>query len=91
MEKEYRTRENGRTPRLLSGKALLIGVAGGIAAMAWLSMRERQQDRRFADRFQERRNPMHFFLAGTYPRRRKIDVSGQRPLFERRASVYDAY
>lgn len=91
MEKEYRTRENRRTPRLLSGKTLLIGVAGGLAAMAWLSMRERQQDRRFADRFQERRNPMHFFLAGAYPRRRRIDVSGQRPLFERRASVYDAY
>lgn len=91
MEKEYQNRESGHQTRLLSGKALLIGVAGGLAAMAWLSMRERHQERRFADRFEERRNPMHFFLAGAYPRRRKIDVSGQRPLFERRASVYDAY
>lgn len=91
MEKETLFRETGRSTGLLSGKALLIGVAGGLAAMAWLSMRERHQERRFADRFEERRDPMHFFLAGQYPRRRKIDVSGERPLFERRQSVYDSY
>lgn len=91
MEKESHSVEAGRPTRLLSGRTLLIGVAGGLAAMALLSMRERQQHRRYADRFEERRNPMHFFLAGSYPRRRKIDVSGRRPLFERRASVYDAY
>ncbi|HEY0845564.1 MAG TPA: hypothetical protein VGE12_09355 [Noviherbaspirillum sp.] len=91
MEKPNHTHETGRTTRLLSGKTLLIGVAGGLAAMALLSMRERHQHRRYADRFQERRNPMHFFLAGAYPRRRSIDTSGRRPLFERRSSVYDAY
>lgn len=91
MEKETQFHGTGRPTGLLSGKALLIGVAGSLAAMAWLSMRERHHERRYADQFEERRNPMHFFLAGKYPRRRQIDVSGERPLFERRQSVYDAY
>lgn len=91
MEKEFHTYSTERTTRRVSGKALLIGVAGSLAAVAWLSMRERHRERRYADRFEERRNPMHFFLAGKYPRRRKIDVSGQRPLFERRQSVYETY
>lgn len=76
----------------MSGKALLLSVAGSLAAVAWLARTHEQgKARRYADRGQERRNPMHFFLAGRYPRRRKIDLSGERPLFERRQSVYDAY
>jgi hypothetical protein len=92
MEKEKDLRAAGSSPRFLSGKLLLIGVAGSVAAVAWLTMgNKRESSRRFADRGQERRNPMHFFLAGRNPRRREIDRSGQRPLFERRQSVYDAY
>lgn len=91
MEKEYQFRDTGRPASLVSGKTLLIGVAGGLAAFALLSMREHHHARRYADNHEERRNPMRFFLAGKYPRRRKIDLSGQHPLFERRQSVYDAY
>lgn len=91
MEKETNYVGTRHPIRIGSNKALLIGAVGGIAALAWLTLRERNHQRRYADRYEERRNPMHFFLAGKYPRRRKIDVSGQRPLFERRQSVYDAY
>lgn len=91
MEKESDYQGSYRSNRIGSNKALLIGAVGGLAALAWLTLRERHHDRRYADHHEERRNPMHFFLAGKYPRRRKIDVSGQRPLFERRQSVYDAY
>lgn len=77
----------------MSGKALLLGVAGSIAAVAWLSRTrgEQRKSRRFSDRTEDRRNPLHFFLAGRFPQRRKIDRSGERPLFERRQSVYDSY
>lgn len=89
QESRYST---NRPAGLASGRNLLLGLAGGLAAAAWLSMRNRQAPlRRHADRGQERRNPMHFFLAGTYPRRRALDRTGQRPLFERRQSVYEAY
>jgi hypothetical protein len=89
MKNRLRTTGNDRDA---AKKAMLIGVAGGIAAIAWLAMaRERTKSRRYADHGQDRRNPLHFFLAGTNPKRRKIDVSGQRPLFERRQSVYDSY
>lgn len=91
MEKETDYVGTGRPIRIGSNKALLIGAVGGLAALAWLTLRERHHERRYADHHEERRNPMHFFLAGKYPRRRKIDVSGRRPLFERRQSVYDAY
>lgn len=69
---------------------LLLGLAAGALALAW-GASKRPKERRFADRSRERRNPLHFFLAGNHPRRRAIDRSGQRPLFERRQSVYDAY
>lgn len=89
QESRYSTH---RPTGLASSRNLLIGLAGGLAAVAWLSTRSRQApQRRHADRGQERRNPMHFFLAGTYPRRRALDRTGQRPLFERRQSVYEAY
>jgi|GEM_PF-2169841 len=82
-----------RSAELLSNKPLIAGVAGGLAAIAWLLLtRDRQQQsRRYADQSEDRRNPLHFFLAGKNPMRRKIDMSGERPLFERRQSVYDAY
>jgi hypothetical protein len=92
MHKKTPYRETERASRRVSGTTLLLGVAGGLAAMAWLASRNSsQQSRRYADRHEERRNPLHFFLAGKYPRRRKIDLSGKRPLFERRQSVYEAY
>jgi hypothetical protein len=72
--------------------ALWAGIAAGIAALAWISAKPAaQQTRRRADRGQERRNPLHFFLAGSHPRRRHIDRSGANPLFERRQSVYERY
>jgi hypothetical protein len=92
MKKENNWQADGNSRGLVPGKALLIGVAGGLAALAWLSMgSQRRKTRRYADRAEDRRNPMHFFLAGRYPQRREIDCSGERPLFERRQSVYDAY
>lgn len=72
--------------------ALWAGIAAGLAALAWLSAKPvANKRRRRADRGQERRNPLHFFLAGGYPRRRSIDRSGAQPWFERRESVYDSY
>jgi hypothetical protein len=71
---------------------LWVGVAVGLAVVGLMSAKPAAQPkRRYADRDQERRNPLHFFLAGRYPRRRHIDRSGTRPLFERRQSVYDSY
>lgn len=91
MEKDL-TRESTNRTGQVSRNTLLLAVAGGLAAAAWWSMaRESRHERRYADHAAERRNPLHFFLAGSYPRRRQIDRSGQRPLFERRQSVYDAY
>lgn len=78
-----------RTQR--SNGALWLGLAGGIAIAIWLARRQSSPQRRFADRGEERRNPLHFFLAGRFPQRRAIDRSGERPLFERRQSVYEAY
>jgi hypothetical protein len=92
MDLYTRVPTTGRTSRLLANKGLLVGIAGGIAAIAWLTLgRSQQPNRRYADRGADRRNPMHFFLAGSYPRRRAIDRSRNRPLFERRQSVYDSY
>lgn len=72
--------------------AVWIGIAAGLAALAWTSAKPAgRHTRRHADRGQERRNPLHFFLAGSYPGRRHIDRSGTRPLFERRQAVYDSY
>jgi hypothetical protein len=78
-----------RSPR--SHRVLLLGLASGIAAAIWLVRRQSPPKRRFADRGEERRNPLHFFLAGRFPQRRAIDLSGERPLFERRQSVYETY
>lgn len=83
------------TQRIQSSRlrtALWAGIAAGLAAIAWMSAKPAvQQSRRRADRGEERRNPLHFFLAGGYPRRRSIDRSGAQPWFERRQSVYDSY
>lgn len=74
------------------GTALWAGIAVGMVALAWISAKPAiQKTRRRADRGQERRNPLHFFLAGSHPRRRNIDRSGANPLFERRESVYESY
>jgi hypothetical protein len=72
-----------------SNKGLLIGVAGSLAAIALLAKQKRS--RRHEDHDAERRNPFHFFLANKNARRREIDRSGKRPLFERRQSVYEKY
>lgn len=72
--------------------AIWVGVAAGLATLSWFAAKSRPHPvRRQGDRGLERRNPLHFFLAGRYPRRRKIDRSMARPLFERRQSVYDSY
>lgn len=81
--------------------ALWIGLAAGLATLALFSakpaarnlrnLRRSRQSRRLADYGTERRNPLHFFLAGNHPRRRHLDRSGTRPLFERRQSVYESY
>ena len=75
---------------IASKKALLLGIAGTVAAAAW-ALRYQQRSRRHADLGVERRNPMNFFVAGRHPHRRKIDRDGTHPVFERRQSVYDAY
>jgi len=92
MENETNMYESGESSRRLSGRAVLLGIAGTAAAVTLLAMaRSRRHMRRYGDRAAERRNPMHFFVAGTHPLRRDIDTSGRHPLFERRQSVYDAY
>lgn len=92
MEQQKIMRTGERSSGIVSGKVVLVGVVGALAAMAWMSMgQKRQHSRRYSDRSPERRDPMHFFLAGRFPQRREIDRSGKRPLFERRQSVYDAY
>lgn len=92
MKNEMNIGKASGTTHLLSGKSMLIGIAGTLAAAALVSMaRSRQYARRYGDRAQERRDPTHFFMAGRYPHRREIDRSGAHPLFERRQSVYDAY
>jgi hypothetical protein len=92
MQERSEAQSDAGSSGLFSGRTLLLGLAGGLAAWALFSAnRDATQRRRFSDRGIERRNPMHFFLAGAYPRRRSIDLSGHRPLFERRQSVYDSY
>lgn len=93
MRNENNWQATGRMARFGSRKTLLIGIAGTLAAAAWLSLASREQpkSRRHADRGTERRNPMNFFTAGNFPHRRQIDRNGAHPLFERRQSVYDAY
>lgn len=92
MEADQGRADAANEQRRLSKAGLWLGLAAGAAALAWMSARSGPPPaRRYADRGQERRNPQHFFLAGQYPRRRSIDRSGARPLFERRQSVYDAY
>lgn len=95
MDNEKQFAGTGSSAPRISRAALLAGVAGvagGLAALALLSAaRTQMRSRRYSDRAEERRDPLHFFLAGKYPHRRAIDRSGRRPLFERRQSVYDAY
>lgn len=69
-----------------------LGLAAGMAALAWATLRSSAPPaRRYGDRGIERRNPLHLFVAGNHPRRRRIDRSGGHPLFERRQSVYETY
>lgn len=92
MRKTEETTQEKQRGALVSRNTLLFGIAGSlIAGAVWSMTREQRHARRFSDRGEERRNPMHFFLAGRNPQRREIDRSGKRPLFERRQSVYDAY
>ncbi|SNT25623.1 hypothetical protein SAMN06265795_11967 [Noviherbaspirillum humi] len=77
-----------------SQRSLLMGTAAGVAVFIGLSLLRRQhnlpRDRRYGDRLVERRNPLNLFPLGSHPRRRRIDLSGTHPLFERRASAYEA-
>ena len=68
---------------------VLVGLAIGLGVLAWMAARQ-PRDRRFGDQGEERRRPQNFFAAGSHPRRRAIDQSGRRPLFERRQSVYES-
>lgn len=71
---------------------LLMGLAGGLAVLAGLTMmRNTNKSRRYGDRTTDRRKPTNMFAAGVFPQRRRIDRSGERPLFERRQSAYDSY
>jgi hypothetical protein len=91
MKNNYKTKTSTREGHGLSNKSLLVGFVGGFAVMAGLSLlRPRQKDKRYADHAQERRRPSNMFEAGTFPRRRGIDRSGAKPLFERRQSAYEA-
>lgn len=75
-----------------SRKPLLLGVIGGLALIAGVSLaRGKLKSRRYSDHDQDRRKPMNQFAAGVFPGRRTIDSSGQRPLFERRQSAYETY
>jgi hypothetical protein len=90
MEQRYKTQSNKLYDRVWTNKSLLIGLAGGLGVLAGLSiMRVSNKTRRYADHAKERRSPFNMFAAGRYPHRREIDVSGRRPLFERRQSAYD--
>lgn len=92
MENEMNMNEPEGSAHRISGKTVLLGVAGAAAAVTLLAIaRSRRYMRRYGDRSSERRDPMHFFVAGAHPLRRGIDTSGAHPLFERRQSVYDAY
>jgi hypothetical protein len=93
MEQDADRMHTEHQPSGITKTGLLLGLAAGVAGLVWATARQHRPlaERRFADRGLERRNPMHFFLAGNYPHRRAIDNSGRRPLFERRQSVYDAY
>lgn len=91
MTQRYNQETTQHAGRSFLSTALLVGVVGSAAAIAWVAAgRGQLRTRRASDQGMERRNPMHFFLAGRNPMRRAIDRSGQRPLFERRQSVYDA-
>lgn len=91
MGNNYRTKISTRESRVLSNKPFLVGLAGSLAMIAGISLfRFKQKGRRYADHAQERRRPSNMFEAGAFPRRREIDLSGERPLFERRQSAYEA-
>lgn len=91
MKNQKNSDASSRAMHLTVRKAVLIGLTA-VAAGAWLSTtRHRQKLRRFSDFGTERRNPLNFFLAGSFPHRREIDQSGAHPLFERRQSVYETY
>jgi hypothetical protein len=89
---EQQDREGVPSHQAGRSRALWIGIAAAAMALALVARPvQKHKARRHSDRLQERRNPLHFFHAGNYPRRRAIDRSGLRPLFERRQSVYEAY
>ncbi|HEY8607693.1 MAG TPA: hypothetical protein VIM12_11330 [Noviherbaspirillum sp.] len=80
-----------RSPRVYENVPLLVGLAAGIAMLAGVTlMRGQRKERRYADRAIERRRPANMFAAGVFPKRRAIDRSGARPLFERRQGAYEA-
>lgn len=91
---QYRPAASRRAPhRFRIGTPVLLGAITGLAVLAgWSALRaNRPHLRRYADHASERRSPLSLFIAGDYPRRRRIDRSGAHPLFERRQEVYEAY
>lgn len=79
-----------RSPRVYENVPLMVGLAAGIAMIAGVALlRGQQKTRRYGDRAAERRSALNMFVAGNFPRRRRIDQSGAHPLFERRQDAYD--
>jgi len=90
MKTQYKTRTSTPLTRVLSNTPLLAGLAGSLAVLAAYSLvRQSQKGKRYSDHAAERRLPANMFAAGIHPRRRSIDVSGRKPVFERRQSAYE--
>lgn len=83
-------RTTSRLPGGISNTQLVVGLVGAVAVIAGFSMvRGQQKTKRYGDRALERRKSANMFAAGVFPRRRAIDQTGQRPVFERRQSAYE--
>jgi hypothetical protein len=74
----------------MTNTQLVVGLVGAVAVIAGISVvRGKQKTKRYGDRAIERRKAANMFAAGVFPRRRAIDQSGQKPVFERRQSAYE--
>ena len=90
MDTRIRIKTSTGSRRFLSNRPLVFGLLGSLAMVAGVTtMRMKNKGRRYGDHGSERRHPLSMFAAGAFPRRRKIDRSGEHPLFERRQSAYE--